>query len=108
MDDLPRVVAERLVLRPFRISDAAVVERLAGARDVADTTLTIPHPYPPGGGAQWIATHSAAWARRDNLALAICSQPSPGELLGAISLHMSVAHSHGEIGYWVGVSNWGK
>jgi ribosomal-protein-alanine N-acetyltransferase len=108
MGEVPRFVTERLVLRPFHVSDGPSVERLAGAREVADTTLTIPHPYPAGGGAQWIATHASAWERRDNLALAICAQMPPDELLGAISLHLSLAHSHGEIGYWIGVNSWGK
>jgi [ribosomal protein S5]-alanine N-acetyltransferase len=108
MRQLPRLVTERLVLRPIAAADGPVVERLAGAREVADTTLTIPHPYPAGGGAQWIATHATAWERGDNLALAICDKRLTDELLGAISLHVSAAHAHGEIGYWIGVSSWGK
>lgn len=108
MGVLPQILTERLVLRSFQASDDANVERLAGAREVADTTLAIPHPYPPGAALQWIATHAQAWERRDGLALAICNRLSPDELLGAISLHLSMAHSHGEIGYWIGVGSWGK
>lgn len=108
MEDIPRLTTERLVLRPFDASDGGAVERLAGASEVADTTLTIPHPYPPGGGAQWIATHAAAWSRRENLALAICDLTAPHELLGSISLHLSLTHSHGEIGYWIGIPHWGR
>lgn len=108
MGELPRLVTERLLLRPFDASDGAGVERLAGAREVADTTLAIPHPYPAGGGAQWIATHGAQWDRRQNLALAICAKAAPGDLLGTISLHLSLEHSHGEIGYWIGVDSWGN
>ena len=108
MGELPRFSTERLLLRPFDASDGASVDRLAGAREVADTTLSIPHPYPAGGGAQWIAMHAALWDRRLNLALAICAQTSPRELLGTISLQISLEHSHGELGYWIGVDSWGK
>jgi [ribosomal protein S5]-alanine N-acetyltransferase len=108
MGEIPQLVTERLVLRPFHVSDGPSVERLAGAREVADTTLAIPHPYPAGGGAQWIATHAAFWERRENLALAICSRASPDELLGTISLHLSLTHAHAEIGYWIGVASWGN
>ena len=108
MEDIPRLATQRLLLRPFRPSDASAVERLAGTREVADTTLTIPHPYPAGGGAQWIAGHAAAWERRDNLALAICVRTSPYELLGAINLRVSLTHCHGEIGYWIAVGRWGE
>jgi RimJ/RimL family protein N-acetyltransferase len=107
MEDYPRLVMDRLVLRPFDASDGPNVERLAGAWEVADTTLTIPHPYPVGGAAQWIATHLTAWQRRDNLTLAVCAQAS-SELLGAIGLQFSLTHLHGEIGYWIGVNSWGK
>jgi [ribosomal protein S5]-alanine N-acetyltransferase len=108
MEGIPRLVTNRLVLRPFDVRDGPDVERLAGARAVADTTLTIPHPYPAGSAAQWIATHAAAWARRDNLTLAICDRASPGELLGTIGLQLSLVHLHGEIGYWIAVNSWGK
>ena len=70
--------------------------------------MTIPHPYPAGGGAQWIGSHSDAWTRRENLVLAICENTPAGQLLGAISLRLSLAHAHAELGYWIGVANWGK
>jgi [ribosomal protein S5]-alanine N-acetyltransferase len=53
MTEMPRLLTEGLVLRPFVSSDGSDVERLAGNRLVADTTLAIPHPYPIGGGAAW-------------------------------------------------------
>jgi len=108
MHEVPRLSTDRLVLRPFEVIDGPAVERLAGAREVADTTLTIPHPYPAGGAAQWIARHAGAWERRENLALAICTQGPSSALLGAISLHLSLPHQHGEIGYWIGAASWGK
>jgi RimJ/RimL family protein N-acetyltransferase len=108
MEDFPILTTERLVLRPFDANDGGLVERLAGAREVADTTLTIPHPYPTGGGEQWIATHAPAWSRRENLALAICDRTAPQELLGAISLQLSLTHCHGEIGYWIALPYWGN
>lgn len=108
MQEIPRLTTQRLLLRPFDIDDAPSVERLVGSRAVADTTLTIPHPYPVSGGVQWIETHVAAWERRENLALAICDRTAPSMLFGAITLHLSLPHAHGEIGYWIGVDHWGN
>jgi RimJ/RimL family protein N-acetyltransferase len=107
MRDIPRLATERLVLRPFTSADGPVVEELAGAREVADTTLAMPHPYPAGGGASWIATHAENWSRNNVLALAICDRRSH-ELLGAISLDLDEMHRHGEIGYWIGAKYWGN
>lgn len=46
-----------LRLRPFTPADADAVRALAGAREVGETTLNLPHPYPPGAATAWIKTH---------------------------------------------------
>jgi len=107
MDSFPLLRTERLVLRAFALTDGARVEELAGAREVADTTLTIPHPYPEGGGAAWIATHADNWARGSNLALAVCRTGVEDNLIGAVTLAFTNVHRHGELGYWIGVRWWG-
>jgi len=106
--EMPRLHTERLLLRPFDPADAPRVERLAGAREVADTTLHIPHPYPEGGGATWIATHAEGWAKHGQLTLAICERTAPGDMIGAISIGVSWAHSHGELGYWIAREHWSR
>ena len=40
----PTLTTTRLILRPFRLDDAAELQRLAGDRAIADTTLGIAHP----------------------------------------------------------------
>ena len=105
---LPTLTTERLLLRPFAESDAAAVERLAGARDVADTTLHIPHPYPAGGGAWWIGTHASAWEGGAGLTLAVVTRAAPDELLGAMGIAIVREHARGELGYWIGAHAWGR
>ena len=57
---LPTIETERLTLRPFRLSDASDIQRLAGERDIAVTTMNIPHPYKDGMAEEWIASEEAA------------------------------------------------
>jgi len=107
MQDLPTLITERLVLRPFALSDATDVQRLAGDRAVADTTLNIPHPYPDGAAGQWISSHVACFQRREIMTLAITLRAS-GELAGCISLRLNDTHNRAELGYWMGVPYWNQ
>jgi RimJ/RimL family protein N-acetyltransferase len=105
---LPRLATERLLLRPFVVADAATVERLAGAWEVAHTTLNIPHPYPEGGAAAWIESHPESWETAGGLTLAICVADAPQDVVGAISLAVEAEHARAELGYWIGTPMWGR
>ena len=82
-----------------------LVQRLAGVREVADSTLRIPHPYPDGAAEAWIATHAGRWTAREELALAITLKDGGG-LVGAVGLVFEPAHDKAELGYWIGVPFW--
>lgn len=43
MAELPTLLTEWLLLRPFTLKDAPFVQRIAGVREIADTTISIPH-----------------------------------------------------------------
>jgi len=102
---IPTLETPRLILRPFRIEDAPVVQRLAGAREVAERVSSIPHPYPDGAAEMWIATHASDFDRGNQLTEAI-TRRSDGVLLGAIGLTISPQHQRAELGYWLGVPYW--
>ena len=50
----PTIETQRLRLSRLELSDASDIQRLAGVRDVAATTRSIPHPYPDGYAERWI------------------------------------------------------
>ena len=101
----PTLTTDRLTLRPFDADDAFDVERLAGMREIADTTLNIPHPYPHGAAAEWILQHSPAWAQGTSVTFAI-TETETGKLVGAISLMIKREHRRAELGYWIAVGRW--
>ena len=105
--DFPRLETPRLVLRQFELSDGPAVQRLAGAFEVADTTINIPHPYAEGMAERWIATHRQAADAREGLTLAVILREG-GELCGAVGLTIKVAHAHAELGYWIGAPFWNR
>lgn len=101
----PVLTTERLALRPFTAADAPAVQRLAGAREVADTTLNVPHPYEDGMAEAWIAERAEVYVRGEGVSFAITSRED-GALVGAIGLRLSGRFPRGELGYWIGVPYW--
>jgi [ribosomal protein S5]-alanine N-acetyltransferase len=102
---IPVVETDRLQLRPFVLSDAVMVQTLAGAAEVAATTLNIPHPYPEGAAESWIGGLSERARTGIGFAWAITDR-SEGILMGAISIGVHPHHQRGEIGYWLGSQFW--
>lgn len=102
----PRLVTSRLVLRPFGLADAATLPQLAGAREIADTTVSIPHPYSETQARQWIARTAELTEQGTELALAVTLQ---GNVIGAVGLRdINPEHSSAELGAWIAVPFWGR
>ena len=102
-----RVIAtERLRLRPFCLYDAPEIQRLAGAREIADTTAAVPHPYEDGMAETWISSHDQELRRGSAFHWAVTLRDND-TLVGAISLmDVDDGASQAELGYWVGVDHW--
>jgi RimJ/RimL family protein N-acetyltransferase len=105
--DQPTLTTERLTLRPFIPDDAFDIERLAGVREIADTTLTIPHPYPHGAAAEWILTHAPAWEKGTAATFAVVENKS-GRLVGVAALMIRPDHRRAELGYWIALDRWNQ
>ena len=79
----PRLDMPRLLLRPFEMHDAPTVQKLAGAFEVADTTLNIPHPYRDGAAEAWIMTHNQLYRAGALVNFAIVLRQDD-QLIGAV------------------------
>jgi RimJ/RimL family protein N-acetyltransferase len=107
MPEQPTLTTERLTLRPFVPDDAFDVERYAGVREIADTTLTIPHPYPHGAATEWVLKHAPAWEEGSAATFAIIENES-GRFVGVTSLMMKLEHRRAELGYWIAIDRWNR
>src|SRR5919198_44546 len=103
----PSLQTARLVLRSYSLEDIADLVRLAGAREVAATTLRIPHPYTEQDARNFINARLDSEANTHDTRFAITLR-SNGELCGGIGLHLDPVHKHAELGYWLGVPFWGR
>jgi RimJ/RimL family protein N-acetyltransferase len=82
--------------------------QLAGDRRIADTTISIPHPYTLSLAQSWIAEHECQWLKRLAVHFAI-ELKSSGSLIGALSLReIESEHRQAELGFWIAVTHWGK
>lgn len=94
------------MLRTFVSADAARVEELCGDPAVALPTARIPHPYPRGAAAAWIATHDNERDAGASWSFAI-THAENDLLLGAIDLRVG-PDADGNLGYWIGRPYWGR
>jgi RimJ/RimL family protein N-acetyltransferase len=115
----PTLETARLRLRPFRMADAEGVQRLAGDRAVADTTLNIPHPYEDGFAERWIGNHRDWFGRGQQAIFAVILKASPAaanerprlsaaKLIGAVALLIQREDERAELGYWIGRPYWNQ
>lgn len=95
----PRLETARLVLRALRPEDAGWIERLAGDWEVARYTARIPHPYPPGAAASFLASLETS----GELVFAI-ERRAERDMIGMIGLER--AGDEAEFGYWIGRPFW--
>ncbi len=107
MNKQPTLICDRLFLRPFLLEDVPEVTALVGERDIASTTLAIPHPYTTSMAEDWIGKHRPRFESGEVVSYAIVIQRSKN-LAGAIGLRISKEHLKAELGYWIGKPFWGR
>jgi [ribosomal protein S5]-alanine N-acetyltransferase len=103
----PTLRTARLVLGAFEPDDAAELQRLAGDREIADTTVAIPHPYDMDHALAWIGNQrkESARGRAANFAIRL-SAGSP--VIGSVGLRdIDPEHLQAELGFWIGREWWG-
>jgi RimJ/RimL family protein N-acetyltransferase len=104
----PTIRTARLLLGTFEPDDAPELQRMAGAREIADTTVSIPHPYELDHARAWIGNQhkESVRGRATNFAIRLL----PGSpLIGCASLRdIDYDHLQAELGFWIGLDWWGK
>lgn len=108
MNATPTLRTARLLLGSFELEDAAELQRLAGAREIADTTVSIPHPYDLDHALAWIGQQrrEAVRGRATNFAIRLLPR---GPLIGSVGLRdIDPEHLQAELGFWIGREWWGQ
>src|ERR1700722_5245180 len=99
-DNVPVLATARLVLRAPRRSDCKAIATLVNDRRIAANTARIPHPYAIEDAEQFIA----AVNKREGEACFVITLD--GALIGGGS--GALRGDGPELGYWLGVGDWGR
>jgi RimJ/RimL family protein N-acetyltransferase len=97
---VPALETERLVLRAPLSQDAHAIARLANDKRIAVNTTRLPHPYGIKDAEQFIV---AANRQDGEAAFVITLDAKPIGVCG-----VDPREDGPEIGYWLGVSYWGR
>jgi RimJ/RimL family protein N-acetyltransferase len=111
-DDVFRLETRRLWLRWPRQIDAQAVAHLAGEKDVAHMTASIPHPYSVQDADGYILAARRANMQGSGLTLAIAPKGKPGKLIGIVGFtplrEGRKPGERAELGFWLGREYWGE
>ena len=105
MREYPSLNTDRLLLRQFWPHEAGVVKSLAGAYEVSQGCLYIPHPYETGIAETWIAFHEL-WHNEGTQTVFAITRREDGWIIGSIALVYDRDHARAELGYWIGAPFW--
>lgn len=97
---IPTYRTERLVLRPYRLSDLPDVARNMNDFEAARFTRTWPFPYPPGEAARFLRRVCTMALSGESCGWAI-TLASDGAFVGSIGMKIDVQMKTAEVGYTV-------
>jgi RimJ/RimL family protein N-acetyltransferase len=98
---------DRLTLRPLTRADAFLIHAVAGTREIADTMISIPHPYPDGEAERYVARQIAEFEAGHSVTFVIEQRPKK-TFSGIIEVReIEQEHSQAELSFWLAVEAWG-
>ncbi len=108
MLEQPTIETQRLRLRPLEPSDTSAIQKAASAREISDTMISIPHPYPAGEAERYIARQQAEREAGRSATFTIEEKPE-GFFCGLVELRdIDREHSQGELSFWLDIEAWGR
>jgi [ribosomal protein S5]-alanine N-acetyltransferase len=94
----------RLVLRPLSLADAPALQAAASDRKIADTMISIPHPYPEGEAERYIQSAESETSRVFGI-----ERKSEKGLSGVIEIRaIEPEHAQAELSFWLAPKFWGE
>lgn len=109
MINQPVLETPRLRLRPLELFDTAAIQKAAGVRQIADTMISLPHPYPAGEAERYVARQQAEREKGRSATFTIAHRQEGGRFCGLVEVRdIDREHSQAELSFWLAVEAWGQ
>lgn len=100
---------KRLLLKPYEHEFADAIYSVVSQAEIADTMITIPHPYPKALVNKWIAYLQHSAKQGTAVEFAVFLKEDPEKYIGNCGLvSISSSHQKAEIAYFIDKNEWGK
>jgi [ribosomal protein S5]-alanine N-acetyltransferase len=108
MIEQPVLNTLRLHLRPPGSSDKRDIQKHAGAREIADTMISLPHPYTAGEAERYL-TRMQYEQEAGKAVIFIIEKKAGKQFCGIIEVRdIDHEHSQGELSFWLVRKSWGQ
>jgi RimJ/RimL family protein N-acetyltransferase len=105
-----QIETDRLLLRPWRDTDAPRLAKLANHPEIAHMLASMPHPYSLSDAEDFLERMQDLPAKAAQFAITI--KDTPDDLIGGIGYGLTTRQDKPrdeiDFGYWLGVAYWGK
>ena len=99
---------ERLLLKPYELEFAEEIYQVVKHKEIADTMVMIPHPYPREVVDSWISYLQKSFEQGAAYEFAVFLKESDRYIGNCGLVTVSKTHKNAEVGYFIDVSQWGK
>jgi ribosomal-protein-alanine N-acetyltransferase len=102
------IETNKLILRPLTQADAPSIQCFASAHEIADTMISIPHPYPDGEAEKYVSRQRMEFDAGHSVTFVI-ERKSERVFCGVIEIRdIEQEHSQAELSFWLAVELWGQ
>jgi len=102
-------LTERLLIRVYTDEDADIIHPVLNRREIAETTLMIPHPYPKEHVYWWINYVKENMEKEEAYEFGLFDKTDPKTYIGNIGLiGISKQHNNAELAYFINPDLWNR
>jgi [ribosomal protein S5]-alanine N-acetyltransferase len=103
-----KLETNRAILRPIAHADICSIQCAVNAREIADSMISIPHPYPDGEAERYVSKQISEFDRGRSVTFGI-ERKSDKLFCGVIEIRdIEIEHSQAELSFWLAPEVWGQ